>query len=120
MNFRLCDTMGLEENQDLEAINFPYLLDGNIKDRFQVSSMSGNWYPDSANVVLYFNASILILQFNPSMPISYRSLTFNNTPTLMDKAHVVVFVVDGSNVCVLSQLMLDKLKAVKGLVKARG
>ena len=54
------------------------------------------------------------------MPISYGSLTYNDTPILMDKAHVVVFVVDGSNICVLSELMLDKLKTVKGLVKQRG
>ena len=39
MGFRLCDTMGLEEDHSLDSINFPYLLDGNVKDRYQVRDL---------------------------------------------------------------------------------
>ena len=38
LGFRLCDTMGLEDTQSLDTLGFPYLLDGNIQDRYQVSS----------------------------------------------------------------------------------
>ena len=34
---RLCDTMRLEDAQSLDILGFPYLLDGNMQDRYQVS-----------------------------------------------------------------------------------
>ena len=37
LGFRLCDTMGLKDVQSLDTLGFPYLLDGNVQDRYQVS-----------------------------------------------------------------------------------
>ena len=36
LNFRLCDTRGLEENQGIDSNDISYLLDGNIPDKYQV------------------------------------------------------------------------------------
>ena len=38
LNFRLCDTRGLEENQGIDANDMSYLLDGNIPDKYQVGT----------------------------------------------------------------------------------
>lgn len=35
-SFRLCDTMGLEEGQGIDAADVPFLLDGNLPDRYRV------------------------------------------------------------------------------------
>lgn len=37
MNFRICDTRGLEEDQGLDGEELGFLLDGHIPDRYQVS-----------------------------------------------------------------------------------
>ncbi|KAJ8309041.1 hypothetical protein KUTeg_013915 [Tegillarca granosa] len=37
LNFRLCDTRGLEEDQGLDGHEICYLLDGNIPDRYQLA-----------------------------------------------------------------------------------
>lgn len=37
LNFRLCDTPGLEESQGLDVLECSYLLDGNIPDYYQAS-----------------------------------------------------------------------------------
>ena len=123
MKFRLCDSMGLEESQKLDAVNFPYLLDGNINDRFQVSRILNErclalvaGFPKQS----LFNTMALLLQFNPTVPITPDSPGYNSAPKLKDKTHVAVFVVDGSNVSVLSQTMIDKLKALRVLVNQRG
>lgn len=36
LNFRLCDTRGLEEAQGLDVLECNYLLDGNIPNYYQV------------------------------------------------------------------------------------
>ena len=36
LNFRLCDTQGLEEGQGIDAHDIVYLLDGNVPDGYQV------------------------------------------------------------------------------------
>ena len=36
LNFRLCDTRGLEEDQGLDSHEVCYLLDGNIPDKYMV------------------------------------------------------------------------------------
>ena len=36
MNFRLCDTRGIEENQEMDANSVSYLLEGNVPEGHQV------------------------------------------------------------------------------------
>ena len=38
LNFRLCDTQGLEESQGIDAHDVAYMLDGNVPDGYQVSN----------------------------------------------------------------------------------
>ena len=40
LGFCLCDTMGLEDTQNVDTLGFPYLLDGHIEDRYQVSILT--------------------------------------------------------------------------------
>ena len=40
LGFCLCDTMGLEDAQNIDTLGFPYLLDGHIQDRYQVSILT--------------------------------------------------------------------------------
>ena len=41
LNFRLCDTQGLEESQGIDAHDIAYILDGNVPDGYQVSNNMG-------------------------------------------------------------------------------
>ena len=41
LNFRLCDTQGLEESQGIDAHDVTYILDGNVPDGYQVSNNRG-------------------------------------------------------------------------------
>ena len=36
LGFRICDTMGLEDDGGLMLHDIPYILDGNVDDHFQV------------------------------------------------------------------------------------
>ena len=63
MGFRLCDTMGLEEDNSLDSINFPYLLDGNVKDRYQV----GDLHSATSGVALKYCTRINILEASSSV-----------------------------------------------------
>ncbi|XP_070576467.1 interferon-induced protein 44-like isoform X2 [Ptychodera flava] len=93
LNFRLCDTMGLEETMGLDVSDIPYLLDGNIPDRYQ---------------------------FNPALRITPDIPGFISTPTLAEKIHCVVFVVDCSTVSVMSPNMIEKFAAIRTHVNQRG
>ena len=37
LNFRLCDTMGMEDQNGLNVNDVPYILDGHVKDSFEVT-----------------------------------------------------------------------------------
>ena len=52
--------------------------------------------------------------------LSDGDANYNDNPASKDKDHSVVFVIDGSNFCVLSQIVLDKLIGVRGLVREWG
>lgn len=93
LNFRLCDTRGLEENQGIDSNDISYLLDGNIPDKYQ---------------------------FNPSVPISPEIPGFKKNTTLNDRIHCVCIVVDGSTVGVLPEKMLEKIKAIQAKIRQRG
>jgi hypothetical protein len=44
LNFRLCDTRGLEESQGLDVVECNYLLDGNMPNYYQVCKKNFNLY----------------------------------------------------------------------------
>lgn len=93
LNFRLCDTRGIEENQTTDASDVNYMLEGNVPEGYQ---------------------------FNPSVPISSEILGFKRNPTLNDRIHCVCIVIDGSTAGVLPEKILGKLKAIQSKVYLKG
>ncbi|XP_013410369.1 interferon-induced protein 44-like [Lingula anatina] len=90
--FRLCDTMGLEEDQGLDVGDMAYLLDGHVPDHFQ---------------------------FNPAVRITRKSLGFVKDPGLADAIHCVALVIDGSTYKVMSPKVKDKLLGLRTLALDR-
>lgn len=93
LNFRLCDTRGLEENQGIDANDMSYLLDGNVPDKYQ---------------------------FNPSVPITPEVPGFKKNATFNDRIHCVCIVIDGSTAGVLPEKILEKIKAIQAKIRQRG
>ncbi|KAK3106183.1 hypothetical protein FSP39_014435 [Pinctada imbricata] len=93
MNFRLCDTRGLEEDQGLDSHEVCYLLDGNIPDKYM---------------------------FNPSVPVSADVSGFISSPKLKDKIHVAAFVIDASTIDVMSEKVLERMKSLQLRMNQRG
>ncbi|XP_060070665.1 interferon-induced protein 44-like [Ylistrum balloti] len=92
LNFRLCDTRGLEEEQGLDDHEICYLLDGHVPDRFQ---------------------------FNPAVPLSPEVMGFVKGPGLGDRIHCVAFVVDSSTVDVISEKVLERIKNMQTKMNQR-
>ncbi|XP_060580071.1 interferon-induced protein 44-like, partial [Ruditapes philippinarum] len=92
MKFRLCDTRGIEENQGMDGTELNYLLEGNVPNGYQ---------------------------FNPSTPISPDTTGFVASPTLNHKIHCVCFIIDGSTASVMSEKMLEKIKALQTKVRQK-
>lgn len=84
----LCDSMGLEEglNAGLDIDDFTNILKGHIQDRYQ---------------------------FNPSMPLQSESPYFCKTPTMKEKIHTVVYVMDACKIKLLSDKLIEKLAAFR-------
>lgn len=84
----LCDTMGLEEMAEtgLDIEDLVNIYQGHVKDRYQ---------------------------FSPSAPILPDSPGFRKHPTLADKIHCVVYVIDACKVSLLSQKMVDKFAVIR-------
>ncbi|XP_069125153.1 interferon-induced protein 44-like isoform X2 [Argopecten irradians] len=93
LNFRLCDTRGLEEDRGLDDRDVDYLLDGQMPDRYK---------------------------FNPSVSLSPDAICYVKHPKLSDKIHCVVFVLDGSTVDVLSEKVLERIKSMQIRMNQRG
>ncbi|XP_060577917.1 interferon-induced protein 44-like [Ruditapes philippinarum] len=93
MKFRLCDTRGIEENQGIDGTELNYILEGNVPNEYQ---------------------------FNPSTPISPDTTGFVASPTLNHKIHCVCFIIDGSTASVMSEKMLEKIKALQSTVRQKG
>ncbi|XP_066536573.1 interferon induced protein 44c2 [Hoplias malabaricus] len=91
----LCDTMGLEEgfNSGLDLDDFTSILKGHVRDKYQ---------------------------FNPSMPLQPESPFFCKDPTLKDKVHTVVFVIDCCKVRLLSNKFIEKLAAFRRKANQQG
>ncbi|XP_077189348.1 interferon-induced protein 44-like [Paroedura picta] len=83
-----CDTMGLEEKQEagLEIEEVPNILKGHVPDRYQFISSS---------------------TIQPNAPGYVRN------PTLKDRIHCVVFVIDGSKVEILPENLVAKLREIR-------
>lgn len=61
-----------------------------------------------------------ILQFNPAAPATKDTPGFVKEPTIKDMIHTVVFVIDGSNVEVMPDDIVKKLKDIKEMLIVRG
>ncbi|XP_060585145.1 interferon-induced protein 44-like [Ruditapes philippinarum] len=93
LNFRLCDTRGLEESQGLDVLECNYLLDGNIP----------NYY-----------------QFNTNTQITPKTPGFKANPTDNDVIHCAVFVLDATTLEVLSSKIIEKMKGFQNLMNQKG
>ncbi|XP_033754654.1 interferon-induced protein 44-like [Pecten maximus] len=93
LNFRLCDTRGLEEDQGLDDHDVDYLLDGHVPNRYK---------------------------FNPAVPISPDTKGFVKNPTLSDRIHCVAFVVDASTVDIMSEKVLRRIKVMQARMNQEG
>ncbi|XP_066297779.1 interferon-induced protein 44-like [Branchiostoma lanceolatum] len=92
--FRLCDTMGLEDaNTGLDLDDLPYLLDGNVPDRYQ------------------FNAAVNISPATPG---------FKNMAGMKDRTHCVALALDICNISVMPQGAMDKIKTIYNKALKRG
>ncbi|XP_052679954.1 interferon-induced protein 44-like [Crassostrea angulata] len=93
LRFRICDTRGVEEDVSIKIENVGFILDGNIPNHYM---------------------------FEVDSTVSKKILGFVKEPTVKDRIHVVVFVLDGSTLDVLSEGVVSKLKDIKSVVVDRG
>nr|XP_022339418.1 interferon-induced protein 44-like isoform X2 [Crassostrea virginica] len=93
LNFRLCDTRGLEEGQGIEAQDVCYILDGHTPDKYM---------------------------FNPALPLSPDVPAFIKSPKLRDQIHCVTFVLDATTVDVISEKILEKIRKLQVSMNQRG
>ncbi|XP_069123072.1 interferon-induced protein 44-like isoform X1 [Argopecten irradians] len=93
LNFRLCDTRGLEEDEGLEDQEIGYLLDGHVPEKYK---------------------------FNPSVPLTTDTIGFVKIPTLADQMHCVAFVLDASTVDVIPVKVVERIKAMQTRINQRG
>ncbi|KAL1021993.1 hypothetical protein UPYG_G00020850 [Umbra pygmaea] len=91
----LCDTMGLEETlgAGLDVDDITNILKGHIRDRYQ---------------------------FNPSMSVRTDSADFNTSPSLKDRIHCVVYVLDACKISVLSSKRIEKFAVVRRTINRLG
>lgn len=93
LRFRICDTRGVEDDVSIKIEDVGFILDGNIPNHYM---------------------------FEVDSPASTETQGFVKEPTMKDRIHVVVFVLDGSILDVLSEGVVSKLKEIKSLVVDRG
>ncbi|XP_053373899.1 interferon-induced protein 44-like [Mercenaria mercenaria] len=93
LKFLLCDTPGLEDSAGLDVNECTFLLDGNIPDFYL---------------------------FNKKSPLTPKTESFKNEPTIRDMIHCVVFVLDATTLDVLSSDVLEKMKNFQTLMNERG
>ncbi|XP_052212600.1 interferon-induced protein 44-like isoform X2 [Dreissena polymorpha] len=93
LNFRLCDTRGLEVTQGLNILECNYLLDGHVPDYYE---------------------------FNPALPISSETHGFVHQPSFSDKIHCVVFVVDSSSIEDIPPKLVEKIISVQEIINHKG
>ncbi|KAH3798645.1 interferon-induced protein 44-like [Dreissena polymorpha] len=86
LHMRLCDTRGLEPNLGIDTMEFNYLLSGHIPEKYE---------------------------FNAEKAISIDDPLFVMKPTIKDKPHCVVFVLDATTVQKLDSQILEKIKSFR-------
>uniref|UniRef100_K1RUP9 Interferon-induced protein 44-like protein n=1 Tax=Magallana gigas TaxID=29159 RepID=K1RUP9_MAGGI len=84
--FRICDTRGVEEGVSINGEDLGFLLDGNLPNNYT---------------------------FQLDSEASTKRIGFVEEPTVKEKMHVVVFVLDGITLDVLSEGVVSKLKDIK-------
>uniref|UniRef100_A0A8W8M3R3 TLDc domain-containing protein n=1 Tax=Magallana gigas TaxID=29159 RepID=A0A8W8M3R3_MAGGI len=92
LKFRLCDMRGLEGDMNVKSEDIASLLDGHIPNKYK---------------------------FNPAAPATKDTPGFVKEPTIKDMIHTVVFVIDGSNVEVMPDEIVKKLKDIKEMLIVR-
>eukprot|EP00105_Crassostrea_gigas_P036442 XP_019920590.1 PREDICTED: uncharacterized protein LOC105322735 isoform X2 [Crassostrea gigas] len=93
LNFRLCDTRGLEGENSMHYHDMQLLLDGYLTDQYK---------------------------FNPMAHASQRDPGFVSHPSFQDKIHCVAFVVDASAIDVLHADVSKNLLYFRSLIVERG
>ncbi|XP_033754641.1 interferon-induced protein 44-like [Pecten maximus] len=93
LNFRLCDTRGLEEDEGLDDQEIGYLLDGHVPEKYK---------------------------FNPSVPLTPDAMGFVKIPSLSDRMHCVVYVMDASTVDVIPEKVMERIKSMQTRINQRG
>ncbi|XP_062590728.1 interferon-induced protein 44-like [Saccostrea cucullata] len=93
LKFSICDTRGIEVELSIKDEDIGFTLDGNLPNHYT---------------------------FNPFEKASTKVPGFVKDPTLKDRMHVVVFVIDGSTLDVLPEIIIKKLKYIKALAEDRG
>lgn len=93
LRFRICDTSGVKEGATIINEDIGFILDGHLPNQYKFELDSG---------------------------ASTKTPGFVKEPTVKEKIHVVVFIIDGSNVSFLSKDVVKKLKEIKSLVIERG
>ena len=59
-------------------------------------------------------------QFNPAMPITPESQVFVEKPSVKDKVHCVVYVIDGTTVNDIPIKVMDKMTSFQKLMNQKG
>ncbi|XP_037682758.1 interferon-induced protein 44-like isoform X2 [Choloepus didactylus] len=87
--FMFCDSMGLGEKEGAGVCmdDILHILKGSVPDRYQ---------------------------FNPHKPITPNHPAFITSPSLKDRIHCVVYVLDVNSINTISSTMMSKLKRIKG------
>uniref|UniRef100_A0A8C4SXM3 G domain-containing protein n=1 Tax=Erpetoichthys calabaricus TaxID=27687 RepID=A0A8C4SXM3_ERPCA len=87
--FALCDTMGLEREENEEGIH---------KDDI-ISVIKGH-VPD-------------LYEFNPKEPITKNDTRYRHAPGLGDKVHCVVFVIDADKLSLIDNILQQKFQRIR-------
>uniref|UniRef100_A0A8C4SVM3 G domain-containing protein n=1 Tax=Erpetoichthys calabaricus TaxID=27687 RepID=A0A8C4SVM3_ERPCA len=92
----LCDTMGLEDSDYDEGIR--------VED---IISVIKGHVPD-------------LYEFNPKAPITRNDKRYRENPSLADKVHCVVFVVEADTISLLGKNLLSKFKIIRNELTSIG
>ncbi|XP_062575974.1 uncharacterized protein LOC134237848 [Saccostrea cucullata] len=93
LNFRLCDTRGIEDDMCIKHQDMVSLLDGQLPDQHK---------------------------FNPAAHATEKDPGFKAKPTFKDKIHCVAFVLDSSSIDVIQESVSQKLAEFHSLMIERG
>ncbi|XP_052285297.1 interferon-induced protein 44-like [Dreissena polymorpha] len=93
LNFRLCDTRGLEVTQGLDILECSYLLDGSIPDYYE---------------------------FNPATPICPDHPGFVHHPRVPEKIHCVLFAIDAKTVGDIPPKLVEKMNSFQKIMNHKG